>query len=79
MLDPRLFSPEAVDPETAKLNEMVEKLLAAEPVFTEVPPARIRAAREEGKGIWGPVATVDAATTRRLPGPAGEIPARVLV
>ncbi len=79
MLDPRLFSPEAVDPETAELTEAVEKLLAEEPLFTDFPPDRIRAAREEGKGIWGPVATVDAATTRSLPGPAGEVPARVLV
>ena len=30
-LDPRLFSPEAIDPETRQANEMLEKLLAQAP------------------------------------------------
>jgi acetyl esterase len=77
--DPRLFSPDAIDPETARFNEEVEKAIAAQPLFTSFPPEAIRAAREEGKTIWGATPTVDAARTRVLPGPAGDVPARVLV
>jgi acetyl esterase/lipase len=77
--NPDPFAPESVDPETARFNESVEKALAQEPPFIEFEPARIRAAREEGKGVWGPVETVDAAEERSIPGPAGDLAIRVLV
>jgi acetyl esterase/lipase len=78
-LEPESFSPRAIDPETARFNQALEKTIAEAPPVMAFPPARVRAAREEGKGIWGPVRTVDAAEDRVIPGPAGELPIRVLL
>lgn len=77
-LHPRCFSRDAVDPATAQLNEAIEKILALTPPIHSLKPAEIRAARERGEGIWGPVVTVDDARVRRIPGPAGEIGIRVI-
>jgi acetyl esterase/lipase len=79
MIDPRLFHPDAVAPETARFREEAEKLLASQPPITEFAPEYIRAAREQGGSIWGDVVTVEAAQTRNLPGPAGGIPVRLFV
>jgi acetyl esterase/lipase len=78
-LDPKLFAPESVDPETAEFNRKLETAIAAAPPITAFPPAVIRQAREEGRSIFGPVQTVAAARERRIPGPAGEIGLRVLI
>lgn len=79
MLDPRLFASGSIDEETARSNARIEQALAREPSILEFVPAQIRAAREEGKGIWGPVATREEARMRAIPGAAGEIPLRVFV
>jgi acetyl esterase/lipase len=73
------FARDAIDPETARFNEGVEKALAIAPPFHSFEPAQIRAAREEGKGVWGPIETVSEAEDRRIPGPAGDVGIRVLV
>jgi acetyl esterase/lipase len=78
-LDPKLFSPQAIDRETAEFNAKLEAAIAAAPPMTDYPPAAIRKAREEGRSIFGPVQTVTAARERRIPGPAGETLLRVLV
>lgn len=78
-LDPRCFSRAAIDPATALLNEAVEKVLASTPSIHLLKPAEIRAARERGDGIWGPVVTAPEARARRIPGPAGEIGVRMIV
>ena len=44
MPDPRAFSAEAVDAETARWNAEVETFLASQPPITEFEPARVRAA-----------------------------------
>lgn len=77
-LDPRLFSPEAIDPETRKANEVLEKLLAQVPAIHTQTPQAIRAAREAGQGTFGPIVRLPHAEERSIPGPAGPIPLRVL-
>jgi acetyl esterase len=77
-LDPRLFSPEAIDPETRNANEMLEKLLAQTPPLNAQTPQAIRAARDSGQGAFGPIVRLPQAETRVIRGPAGEIPLRVL-
>lgn len=78
-LDPDLFSPDAISPETARFNQELEKALAELQPIQELEPAEIRRAREEGRGIWGEIETVAAARERRIAGPAGEILLRTLV
>ncbi|MCU0668938.1 MAG: alpha/beta hydrolase [Myxococcota bacterium] len=77
-LDPRIFSRSAVDPVTAQLNQAIEKVLAQTTSVHLRRPAELRAERERGEGVWGPVLTVDSARVREIPGPAGEIPIRVI-
>jgi acetyl esterase/lipase len=77
-LDPRLFSPEAIDPETRQANEMLEKLLAQTPPLHTQTPAAIRAARESGQGTFGPIVKLPHAQTRTVRGPAGDLPLRVI-
>jgi acetyl esterase/lipase len=78
MLDQRVFAAGAVDPITAQLNEAIEKVLAQLPSIHLRKPAELRAERERGEGVWGPVVTVEEARVRRIPGPAGEIGIRVI-
>jgi len=78
MLDSRVFSADAVDPITRQLNEAIEKVLAQTRPLDVQKAADIRADRERGEGVWGPVVTVDEARTRKIPGAAGEIPIRVI-
>ena len=77
-LDPRLFSRSAIDPVTSQFNQGLEKVLAQTTSLHLRRPAEIRAERERGEGVWGSVLTVDSARVRRIPGPAGEIPIRVI-
>lgn len=77
-LDPRIFSRSAIDSVTAQLNQAIEKVLAQTTPVHLRRPAEIRAERERGEGVWGPVLTVDTARVRKIPGPAGEIPIRVI-
>jgi acetyl esterase/lipase len=77
-IDPKLFTPEAIDAETRKANETLEKLLAQTPAIHTQTPQAIRAARESGQGTWGPLVRLPHAETRAIRGPAGEIPLRVL-
>jgi len=72
------FDPAAVDEQTRQLNEGIERVLARTVPVHRQQPAEIRAARERGEGIWGPVVTVPEAEPRTLPGPAGELPVRVI-
>lgn len=76
-LDPQLFRPEAVDDETRATNAKLEELLAQAPPLTDFEPAVIRAAREAGQSIWGPLELLDHAEVRAVPGPAGDVPLRI--
>ena len=78
LLNPEQFKTEAIDKETLKLNENIEKMLKqAPPTYTQA-PQDIRDARERGEGLW-PVTRRDDVEDRTIPGPGGEIPLRVFV
>lgn len=77
-VDPYLFTPDAVDAATRAANEQLEKALAQAPPITSQQPAAIRAARASGQGTFGPIVRLPHAETRTIPGPAGEIPLRIL-
>jgi len=77
-IDPAWFAPDAVDPETRADNEGLEALVASSPLLTDFEPAQIRAEREAGQSVWGPIQRLPHAETRAVPGPAGEIPLRIL-
>jgi len=77
-VDPAWFAPDAVDSETRADNEGLEALIASAPPLTDFEPAEIRASREAGQSVWGPIQRLPHAETRSVPGPAGEIPLRIL-
>ncbi len=77
-IDPRVFLAAAIDPATAQLNEAIEKIQSQMPPIHFQKPSEIRAARERGEGVWGPIVTVPEARVRRIPGPNGEISIRVI-
>ncbi len=78
-LDPSLFRSEAIDPETAADVAGLEAMLAGVPPTWTQQPQAIRDAREEGKGIFGPIVRSDMAQERSVDGPGGPIPVRVFV
>jgi acetyl esterase len=78
-LDPALFAPPAIDPETAAANAILETQLAAAGPIHRYDPETVRAAREAGKGTFGPVVRSDLAQERTIDGPAGPLPLRVFV
>jgi acetyl esterase/lipase len=77
-LDPSLFDPAAIAPETRRFNEELEKALAQMPAIHEVPPQVVRQARAEGRSLFGEVRLLPHAESRTIPGPAGPIPLRVV-
>ena len=77
-LDPALFRPEAIAPETAQFNEQLRELMAGAPAIHEQEPAEIRAARAQGGGGWsGPVVRLDHAEERTIAGPGGDVRLRI--
>jgi hypothetical protein len=56
-LEPESFSPQAIDPETARFNQALEKTIAEAPPVMAFAPARVRAARgpraKRGRGSGG--------------------------
>ncbi len=77
MPDHRLFTPEAIDAETAEFNAQLETLLAEGPPITDVPVERTRRAREEGSAAVAPPVFSDMAQEREIPGPGGPLTLRV--
>jgi len=72
-----VFDPAAIAPETRQFNEALEAQLATTPSILDVPLARIREARAEGRSILGPVVRLPDGEDRTIPGPAGPIPLRI--
>src|SRR2546425_8298562 len=70
-LDPGIFSPDAIDPETTAFNAQLASLLADVPPVWTSPPAVTRAAREEGRGPFGPIVRSSLAVDRAIPAPGG--------
>lgn len=77
-MDPSLFSPDAIEPETAELNRYLEEFARDRPHVSEAAPADVRRAREEGNSAFGDIVTSERAVTRTIPGPAGDIPVRII-
>ncbi len=72
-IDPQLFRPAAIDPETAAFNDQ----LAAAGV--SVPESAVALRALMAKGVFGAVSPSPLAQERLLPGPHGLIPVRVFV
>ena len=79
MLDHRLFTPDAIDPEVARFNAELKELLAQAPAVNESPIADSRRAREEGGGVAGAIVLSDMAEERKISGPHGPITLRTFV
>jgi acetyl esterase/lipase len=77
-LDPRLFAPDAIDPQTRAANEALESLLAQAPPIHSQMPAAIRAARAAGQGIFGPLVKLPHAEARVIHTRTGDLPLRVI-
>lgn len=77
--DPKIFRPEAIDPETDAFNRKLEEELAEIPPLYTIAPPVIRAARAAGQSVFGPIKRLDEAQDRTIPGPAGDIPLRIFV
>ena len=76
--DPRFADPfafGAVDPETAEYTARLEALIAQGPPVHTLPPKVIRAAREAGRGLWGPLVRSPMAVDREM----GGVPVRCFV
>jgi acetyl esterase len=78
-IEPTLFSPEAVSPETKAFNEQLEAMLKDLPPIHQREPQEIRDERERGEGTFGPLQLVAEAQERTIAGPSGEVPVRVFV
>ncbi len=72
-VDPALFDPSAISPETRRFNEAFEAALADLVPATELTPQQVRDAREAGLGPFGPIVTSTAAVERTIPGPGGPL------
>jgi hypothetical protein len=51
-MDPSVFDPEKISPETARFNRGVENTLRGLPPTYTLPPQKLRDDREAGKGLW---------------------------
>ncbi|UCG66983.1 MAG: alpha/beta hydrolase [Deltaproteobacteria bacterium] len=79
ILNPRVFDPEAVDPETEQFNKRIEELIATLPPSHMRTPQEVRADRESGKSVMGPIKHLDEARNRVVPGRERNVPVRVVV
>jgi acetyl esterase len=78
-LDPALFRPDAVSPETRALNEQMVQLLTPTPNWWVVGAEQTRAARRRGDGPFPPPVLSPRARVRNIPGPDGnDIPLRIV-
>ncbi len=76
---PETFRPEAIDAETAAFNADLARQLAGAPRNEDRPIDVARRERESGEGVFGPITLLEQAVERRIPGPGGEVPLRLLV
>ncbi|RMF33957.1 MAG: alpha/beta hydrolase [Alphaproteobacteria bacterium] len=67
-IDPALFAPSAIEPETVEFNRELERSLAELPPTHLVPVEETRAARDAGRGIFPPGGPLEGSDWRALAG-----------
>lgn len=77
-LDPALFSDDAIPPETRSANDAIIKAMTGMPEWWDVGPAKVRAARARGEGIFPAAAKSERARWIEIDGNVGKIPLRVV-
>ncbi len=77
-LDPALFDPASIDPETAQLARTIEDALAKIPRMDQLPAEATRQQQREG-GILGAAQRVEQAEDRRIEALGIEVPVRIIV
>jgi acetyl esterase len=77
--DAALFDPAAVSAETRAFNARVAELLAQAPPTHTQQPAVIRAAREKGSAVSGPLVRLEQARVREVEANGLRVPVRVFV
>lgn len=70
-IDPAVFRPDAISPETAAFNRWLEGAMAEMPAIHEVPPEVTRQARAEGRGIFPHGGPLGGSDWREIPTGAG--------
>lgn len=78
-LDAASLSRVPTDAKTAAFNAELEAELQTVRPITDFDPAEVRAARESGESIWGPIVTVEDAETRTVTHDGCRVPVRVIV
>jgi acetyl esterase len=78
-MEPDVFDPRAVDPETAQFNRRLEKLIALLPPSHTMTPQELREERESGKGWMGPVRRMDEAGDRTVSALGRSVTVRVVI
>ncbi len=78
-VDPAVFLPTAVSEETRAFNARVAELLAQAPPTHTQQPAAIRAAREKGSAVSGPLVRLEQAQQRTIEANGLRVPVRLLV
>ncbi len=76
-IDPGLFDPARVDPETFALNEQLERLSANLPNPIAAGIEALREARVNGRGLFGPIVRSANGVNRTIPRPGGDLGLRV--
>lgn len=77
-IDPFLFTDEAVADDTRSFFLALQEQLLTMPRTADQTPQHIRAQREAGEGLWGPVIRSDRARTVTIDGPNGDVDIRVI-
>jgi acetyl esterase len=77
MINPDVFDPDAVEPETAAFNKRLKKILAGMPPTHTRTPQELREERESGKGYMGPIKRMDEAQDRSVTIRGHTVPIRV--
>jgi acetyl esterase len=78
-MNPSVFDPQAVDPQTAEFNKKLEELLATMPRAYLRTPEEVREDRESGNSWMGPIKRLDEGQDRVVRGLGRDVPIRVFV
>jgi acetyl esterase/lipase len=78
VLDPALFSDDAIPPEMRAANAAIIAAMKDMPEWWEVGPAKVRAARVRGEGVFPAAAKSERARWIEIGGPGGALKLRVI-